>query len=51
MNSEKREAYEEHLKWLRIEANTLKKIKGDTRKIKNISKAMLKEGMAIFSAY
>ena len=50
---EEREAYEEHLKWLRIEANTLKKAeargeaRGEYRKAKEIVTSMLANGLDI----
>ncbi|HQS83721.1 MAG: hypothetical protein B7Y25_03230 [Alphaproteobacteria bacterium 16-39-46] len=46
---EEREAYEGRLKWLRIEANTLKKYKADGKieeKIE-ISRNMLQEGISV----
>lgn len=60
-SAEEREAYEDHLKWLRIEANTLKKaeakgftegmvegeVKGMIKKAKIIAESMLKNGMKI----
>lgn len=54
---EEREAYEEHLKWLRIEANTLKKYEakgfeqgkaeGKAERDREIARNMLQEGMSI----
>ena len=50
--AEEREAYENHLKWLRIETNTLKKAKEDGRKegreegIKKTAINMLKQKLA-----
>jgi predicted transposase/invertase (TIGR01784 family) len=54
---EEREAYEEHLKWLRIEANTLKKYeakgfaegeaKGREEEKKEIARTMLAKGMDV----
>jgi predicted transposase/invertase (TIGR01784 family) len=48
-SAEEREWYEDHLKWLRIEANTLKKAesKGETNKAKEIAINMLKQGFEI----
>lgn len=55
--AEEREAYEEHLKWLRIEANTLKKYEakgflageavGEARKARDVAKRMIKKGHPI----
>jgi len=59
--AEEREAYEDHLKWLRIEANTLKKAEGkgyekgkkegreEGRKERNltIATALLQKGMSV----
>lgn len=52
---EEREAYEDHLKWLRIEANTLKKYQaigfdegieeGISRGVQKVAKALLVDGM------
>ena len=46
---QEREAYEDHLKWLRIEANTLKKAenKGFTEGVKKVAISMLVEGQSI----
>jgi predicted transposase/invertase (TIGR01784 family) len=50
---EERQAYEEHLKWLRIEANTLKKyeakgfMEGKAEGKAEIAKTMLRKGMEI----
>jgi predicted transposase/invertase (TIGR01784 family) len=52
-SAEEREAYEDHLKWLRIEANTLKKYqaigfdKGKVEGINEVAKALLADGMAV----
>jgi predicted transposase/invertase (TIGR01784 family) len=51
--AEEREAYEEHLKWLRIEANTLKKYEakgfteGKAEGKAEIAEAMIRKGMEI----
>jgi predicted transposase/invertase (TIGR01784 family) len=42
---EEREAYEAHLKWLRIEANTLKKYKEDNTR--EIAKRLIKKGLSL----
>jgi predicted transposase/invertase (TIGR01784 family) len=42
---EEREAYESHLKWLRIEANTLKKYKEDN--MREIAKRLIKKGLSL----
>ena len=54
---EEREAYEDHLKWLRIEANTLKKYQaigfdegmeeGINQGVQKVAKALLADGMAV----
>ena len=50
---EEREAYEDHLKWLRIEANSLKKAEekgreeGEKNKSLEIAAALLKQGLPI----
>jgi predicted transposase/invertase (TIGR01784 family) len=50
---EEREAYEEHLKWLRVEVNTLKKYEakgfaeGEHNKAITIAQKLLSQGMAI----
>lgn len=46
-SDEEREAYEDHLKWLRIEANTLKKAEEKGRKEEKleIARALLKQGL------
>ena len=48
-NPLERDAYEDHLKWLRIEANTLKKAeaRGEEKTITKIAKAMLQDGDSI----
>lgn len=52
-NSEERQAYEDHLKWLRIEASTLKKqweegiAEGEEKKAIKVAKNMLKLGLPI----
>lgn len=56
-DDDEREAYEEHLKWLRIEANTIKKyeakgfaegkIEGKIEEKKEIARALIADGMAL----
>jgi predicted transposase/invertase (TIGR01784 family) len=52
-SKEEREAYEEHLKWLRVEANTVKKAEargkaeGKIENAKEIAKAMIKKKMEV----
>ncbi len=46
---EEREAYEDHLKWLRVEANTLKKYHtiGFDEGVQKVTRALLAEGMPV----